>query len=138
VGQQCAPGEDIAAGRSPNRVREDAVWQTLTDSKGNAYRFWKQQKNKSCGVACVMMVARLVQRKELDESTVRGWFGQIEIVGPTLKRISHLVPTGWAMEPVNAILAFGAGARDVLPFAAAFAALFVVTFVLASRRLQTV
>jgi ABC-type polysaccharide/polyol phosphate export permease len=67
-----------------------------------------------------------------------GLWWPIEIVGPTLKRISHLVPTGWAMEPVNAMLAFGAGARDVLPFAAAFAALFVVTFVLATRRLQTV
>ena len=41
------------------------------------------------------------------------------------------------MEPINVMLAFGAGARDVLPFAAAFAALFVVTL-LASRRLQTV
>jgi ABC-2 type transport system permease protein len=67
-----------------------------------------------------------------------GLWWPIEIVGPTLKRISHLVPTGWAMEPINAMLAFGTGARDVLPFAAAFAALFVVTFVLASRRLQTV
>jgi ABC-type multidrug transport system permease subunit len=67
-----------------------------------------------------------------------GLWWPIEIVGPTLKRISHLVPTGWAMEPVNAMLAFGAGARDVLPFAAAFAALFLVTFVLASRRLQVV
>ena len=67
-----------------------------------------------------------------------GLWWPIEIVGPTLKRISHLVPTGWAMEPINAMLAFGADARDVLSFAAAFAALFVVTFVLASRRLQTV
>jgi ABC-type polysaccharide/polyol phosphate export permease len=67
-----------------------------------------------------------------------GLWWPIEIVGPTLKRISHLVPTGWAMEPINAMLAFGAGARDVLPFAAAFAALFIVTFVLASRRLQSV
>jgi len=49
-----------------------------------------------------------------------------------------MVPTGWAMEPVNAMLAFGAGAREVAPFAAAFAAMFVVTFVLASRRLETV
>ena len=67
-----------------------------------------------------------------------GLWWPIEIVGPTLKRISHLVPTGWAMEPLNAMLAFGAGARDVLPFAAAFVGLFVVTFVLATRRLQTV
>lgn len=67
-----------------------------------------------------------------------GLWWPIEIVGPTLKLISHLVPTGWAMEPINAMLAFGTGAREVLPFAAAFAALFVVTFVLASRRLETV
>jgi ABC-2 type transport system permease protein len=67
-----------------------------------------------------------------------GLWWPIEIVGPTLKRISHIVPTGWAMEPLNAMLAFGAGASDVLPFAAAFATLFVVTFTLASRRLKTV
>jgi ABC-2 family transporter len=66
-----------------------------------------------------------------------GLWWPIEIVGPTLKRVARLVPTGWAMEPINAMLAFGAGARDVLPFAAAFVALFVVTFVLATRRLQT-
>ena len=67
-----------------------------------------------------------------------GLWWPIEFVGPTLKRIAHLVPTGWAMEPINAMLAFGAGARDVLPFAAAFVALFMVTFVLASRRLETI
>jgi ABC-type polysaccharide/polyol phosphate export permease len=65
-----------------------------------------------------------------------GLWWPIEIVGPTLKRVSHLVPTGWAMEPINAMLAFGAGAREALPFAAAFLALFAVTFVLASRRLD--
>ena len=65
-----------------------------------------------------------------------GLWWPIEIVGPTLKRVSHLVPTGWAMEPVNAMLAFGAGAREVAPFALAFAVLFAVTFVLASRRLE--
>lgn len=67
-----------------------------------------------------------------------GLWWPIEIVGPTLKRVSHLVPTGWAMEPINAMLAFGAGAREVLPFAAAFVALFIVTFVLATRRLEVV
>jgi hypothetical protein len=65
-----------------------------------------------------------------------GLWWPIEIVGPTLKRVSHLVPTGWAMEPINAMLAFGAGAREVLPFAAAFLALFAVTFVAAARRLD--
>jgi ABC-2 type transport system permease protein len=66
-----------------------------------------------------------------------GLWWPIEIVGPTMRRISYLVPTGWAMEPVNAMLAFGAGAREVAPFAAAFAALFVVCFTLAARRLDT-
>jgi len=65
-----------------------------------------------------------------------GLWWPIEIVGPTLKRVSHLVPTGWAMEPVNAMLAFDAGAREALPFRAAFLALFAVTCVLAWRRLD--
>lgn len=69
-------------------------------------------------------------------SPLGGLWWPIEVVGPTLKRVSHFVPTGWAMEPVNAMLAFGAGAREVAPFALAFAVLFVVTFVLASRRLE--
>jgi len=65
-----------------------------------------------------------------------GLWWPIEIVGPTMRRISYIVPTGWAMEPVNAMLAFGAGAREVAPFAAAFLALFIVTFTFASRRLD--
>ena len=65
-----------------------------------------------------------------------GLWWPIEIVGPTMRRISYIVPTGWAMEPVNAMLAFGAGAREAAPFAAAFLALFVITFTLASRRLD--
>lgn len=36
------------------------------------------------------------------------------------------------------MLAFGAGARETLPYAAAFLALFVVTFVAAVRRLEVV
>jgi len=61
----------------------------------------------------------------------------IEIVGPTLRRVAHLVPTGWAIERINAMLAFGAGPREILPFAASFALLFVTTFALAARRLET-
>ncbi len=65
-----------------------------------------------------------------------GCWWPIELVGPTMRRISYLVPTGWAMQPINAMLAFGIGAREVAPFAAAFAGMFLVTFILASRRLQ--
>jgi hypothetical protein len=53
-----------------------------------------------------------------------------------MRTVGHLVPTGWAMEGVNSMLAFGAGAREVAPFAAALTALFVVSFTLAVRRLR--
>jgi ABC-type multidrug transport system permease subunit len=52
------------------------------------------------------------------------------------RQIAYLVPTGWAMEGVNAMLAFGAGAADVAPFAFGFLVLFAVSFPLAARRLQ--
>jgi ABC-type multidrug transport system permease subunit len=53
-----------------------------------------------------------------------------------MRQISYLVPTGWAMEGVNSMLAFGAGATDIAPFAFGFLALFAVSFPLAARRLQ--
>ena len=58
------------------------------------------------------------------------------MVGPTLKKVAHVVPTGRTMEPVNAMLASGVGAREIAPFALAFAAMFALTFWLATRRLQ--
>jgi ABC-type Na+ efflux pump permease subunit len=65
-----------------------------------------------------------------------GLWWPLEIVGAGMRRIAYFVPTGWAMEGVNAMLAFGAGARDVAPFALGFVALFAVTFPLAARRLS--
>ena len=65
-----------------------------------------------------------------------GLWWPLEIVGPTLRKVAYVVPTGWAMEGVNALLAFGASARDLAPFAGAMAGLFVVSFVLATRRLR--
>ena len=53
-----------------------------------------------------------------------------------MRRVAYFVPTGWAMEGVNAMLAFGAGAREVAPFGLAFAAMFVTFLILAARRLQ--
>lgn len=69
-------------------------------------------------------------------SPLGGLWWPLEVVGPSMRRLAYFVPTGWAMEGVNAMLAFGAGARDVAPFAAAFVALFAVSFPLAARRLR--
>ncbi len=65
-----------------------------------------------------------------------GLWWPLEIVGPTMRKIAYVVPTGWAMDSVNSMLAFGAGARDVAPFAGALAALFAVSLTLAARRLK--
>ena len=65
-----------------------------------------------------------------------GLWWPLEIVGPFMRRLAYVVPTGWAMEGVNAMLAFGAGFADVAPFALGFIALFAVTFPLAARRLR--
>ncbi len=64
-----------------------------------------------------------------------GLWWPIEVVGPVLRKVAYLVPTGWALEAVNSIMAFGAGPSDVAPFALALTALFGVSFVLAARRL---
>lgn len=69
-------------------------------------------------------------------SPLGGLWWPIEVVGPTMRQIAYMVPTGWAMESVNGMLAFGAGAREVAPFALAFAVMFAVTFTLAVRRLK--
>ncbi len=68
-------------------------------------------------------------------SPLGGLWWPLEIVGPTMQTIGHLIPTGWAMEGVNAMLALGAGATDVWMFAAGFALMTVVSLTLAARRL---
>jgi ABC-2 type transport system permease protein len=65
-----------------------------------------------------------------------GLWWPLEIVGPTLRKLAYVVPTGWAMEGVNSLLAFGASALDLAPFAGAMAGLFAVSLVLATRRLR--
>ncbi|MCX6546037.1 MAG: ABC transporter permease [Acidobacteria bacterium] len=70
-------------------------------------------------------------------SPLGGLWWPIELGSPVMRQISYFVPTGWAMEGVNSMLAFGAGAVDVAPFALGFLALFAVSFPLAARRLET-
>jgi ABC-2 type transport system permease protein len=65
-----------------------------------------------------------------------GLWWPLEIVGPFMRNLAYFVPTGWAMEGVNSMLAFGAGAVEVAPYAAAFVVVFAVSFPLAARRLQ--
>ncbi len=69
-------------------------------------------------------------------SPLGGLWWPLELVGPTMRTIGHLVPTGWAMESVNAMLAYGAGAKEVAPYALAFVGLTVVSLTLAVRRLR--
>jgi len=59
----------------------------------------------------------------------------LETVGPAMRRLAYFVPTGWAMEGVNAMLAFGAGAWTS-PRSRWLRALFAASFALAARRLQ--
>ena len=65
-----------------------------------------------------------------------GLWWPLEIVGPFMRQLAYVVPTGWAMEGVNDMLAFGAGFTDVAPFALAFLVLFAISFPLAARRLR--
>ncbi len=69
-------------------------------------------------------------------SPLGGLWWPLEIVGPTLRRVGDFVPTGWAMQAVNSIMAFGAGPREIAPFAAPLAGLLLVSLVLAARRLR--
>jgi ABC-2 type transport system permease protein len=69
-------------------------------------------------------------------SPLGGLWWPLEVVGPTLRRIGTLVPTGWAMQGLSAALNFGAGPLELAPWAAAFAVLGLVCLLLASRRLR--
>ncbi|MBN1205586.1 MAG: C39 family peptidase [Myxococcaceae bacterium] len=54
------------------------AWLTVNDSLGNAYQLYSQEKNNSCACASAMMIIQLVKGKQLDETTVRRWFGEAE------------------------------------------------------------
>jgi ABC-2 type transport system permease protein len=69
-------------------------------------------------------------------SPLGGLWWPLEVVGPTMRRVAALTPTGWAMEAVNSMLAFGAGAGEVAPYAAAFGVVFLASLTLAARRLR--
>jgi ABC-2 type transport system permease protein len=67
---------------------------------------------------------------------VGGLWWPLELVSPAVRRLAYFVPTGWAMEGVNTLLAFGGSAWDIAPFALGFAAVFGASFPIAARRLR--
>ncbi|MBI4161160.1 MAG: ABC transporter permease [Acidobacteria bacterium] len=69
-------------------------------------------------------------------SPLGGLWWPLEIVGPAMRKIAWFVPTGWGMEGVNAMLAFGAGPRELAPFLLCFTGLFLASIFLAARRLK--
>ncbi|WP_224363969.1 C39 family peptidase [Hyalangium versicolor] len=54
------------------------AWSAVNDSLGNTYQLYSQEKNNSCACASTMMVIQLVKGKQLDETSVRRWFGEAE------------------------------------------------------------
>ena len=65
-----------------------------------------------------------------------GLWWPLELMPPLFRRLAQGLPTGWAMQGVNSMLAFGAGPGDIAWPAAGLAVLFVISFVLASSRLR--
>ena len=53
-------------------------WSSVTASDGNTYRLFSQEKEQSCGVACTLMLLKIKQGREIDESTCRGYFAAAE------------------------------------------------------------
>ena len=53
-------------------------WKVGNDANGTARDWFKQEKTQSCGVACAIMIVRLLQNKSVDETTVRAMFTKAE------------------------------------------------------------
>jgi ABC-type Na+ efflux pump permease subunit len=51
-----------------------------------------------------------------------GCWWPIEVVGPTMRKVAMLLPTGWAMDALHALVNFGHSGADVLPNLAALLA----------------
>jgi ABC-type multidrug transport system permease subunit len=66
-------------------------------------------------------------------SALGGCWWPLEIVPSPMREVAFAFPTGWAMNGLHKVMAFGHGARAVLPNAAALLFMFAVFFALASR-----
>jgi len=54
------------------------AWQAVVDGEGNQFDCFLQERDQSCGVACTMMLLKLIQRRQIDEGTCRGYFTKAE------------------------------------------------------------
>jgi ABC-type multidrug transport system permease subunit len=62
-----------------------------------------------------------------------GCWWPIEIVSPTLKKISYIFPTGWAMDALHQLIFFGQGLESVIPHILALLGYTVVFLFLAVK-----
>ena len=82
------------------------AWQVGNDTNGTARNWYKQEKTQSCGVACAMMIVRLLQNKSLDETTVRAMFTNAEgSVNVGFDGIRNFNQTGTTQSPIIGVLA---------------------------------
>jgi ABC-2 type transport system permease protein len=66
-------------------------------------------------------------------SALGGCWWPLEIVPSPVREFAFAFPTGWAMDGLHKVMAFGYGARAVIPNAAVLLLMFVVFFSLATR-----
>ena len=65
-----------------------------------------------------------------------GCMWPLEFVSPTLRNVSLIFPTGWAMKALHQVISFGRGLGDVVPELAVLAGFALLFTVLAARSLR--
>jgi hypothetical protein len=82
------------------------AWADAVASNGDNYRLYSQEKQQSCGVACTMMLLKLKQNREGDESTIRGYFTAAEgTVNLDASGARSFDATGTTQSPIIGVLA---------------------------------
>ena len=66
-------------------------------------------------------------------SAFGGCWWPIEIVSPTLRKISFVFPTGWAMDAFHQLIFFGQGLESIIPHILALLGFTLVFLVLAVK-----
>lgn len=82
------------------------AWSDAVTSSGDNYRLFTQEKQQSCGVACTLMVLKLLQNREIDEATVRRYFADQEGTGNRdASGARNFDVTGTTQSPIIGVLA---------------------------------
>jgi hypothetical protein len=83
-------------------------WHNVNDSSGDAFRCFQQEKTQSCGVACTMMILKLIQNREIDEGTCRLQFteaeGSINLVNTQYGLTRDFNAAGTEKSPIISVL----------------------------------